>query len=40
MGYLAWNFGPEGQAPVVRGIDTCFVRDGRIAKVYTLLLTD
>ncbi|MFB2554863.1 nuclear transport factor 2 family protein [Herbiconiux liangxiaofengii] len=38
MGYLAWNFGPEGQPPVVRGVDTCFIRDGRIAKVYTLLL--
>jgi hypothetical protein len=40
MGYLAWNFGPEGQDPVVRGLDTCFIRDGRIAKVYTLLLKD
>jgi len=40
MGYLAWNLGPEGQPPVVRGVDTCFIRDGRIAKVYTLLLTD
>jgi hypothetical protein len=40
MGYLAWNLGPEGQDPVVRGLDTCFVRDGRIAKVYTLLLTE
>ncbi|PPF89549.1 nuclear transport factor 2 family protein [Subtercola sp. Z020] len=40
MGYLAWNLGPEGEAPVVRGFDTCFIRDGRIAKVYTLLLAD
>jgi hypothetical protein len=40
MGYLAWNLGPEGQDPVVRGLDACFVRDGLIAKVYTLLLTD
>jgi hypothetical protein len=40
MGYLAWNLGPEGQPPVVRGVDSCFVRDGRIAKVYTLLLKD
>lgn len=40
MGYLAWNFGPAGQEPVVRGVDTCFFRDGRIAKVYTLLLTE
>jgi hypothetical protein len=40
MGYLAWNLGPEGQDPVVRGLDACFVRDGLIAKVYTLLLTE
>jgi hypothetical protein len=38
MGYLAWNLGPAGAPPVVRGIDTCFIRDGRIAKVYTILL--
>ncbi|WP_066043844.1 nuclear transport factor 2 family protein [Herbiconiux solani] len=40
MGYLAWNFGPEGQDPVVRGFDTCFISDGRIAKVYTVLLAE
>lgn len=40
MGYLAWNLGPEGQEPVVRGLDACFVRHGRIAKVYTLLLNE
>jgi hypothetical protein len=40
MGYLTWNLGPEGQPPVVRGLDACFIRDGRIAKVYTLLLKD
>ncbi|QHC68292.1 nuclear transport factor 2 family protein [Rathayibacter sp. VKM Ac-2759] len=40
MGYLAWSFGPEGQPPVVRGLDACFIRDGRIAKVYTLLLAE
>jgi hypothetical protein len=40
MGYLAWNLGPEGQPPVVRGLDACFIRDGRIVKVYTLLLND
>jgi len=39
MGYLAWNFGPEGHDPVVRGIDICFVRDGLIARAYTLLLS-
>ena len=40
LGYLAWNFGPEGQAPVVRGVDIALVRDGLIASVYTLLLDD
>ncbi|MFJ6651554.1 nuclear transport factor 2 family protein [Microbacterium sp. NPDC091313] len=40
MGYLAWNFGPEGEAPVVRGVDTCFIRDGRISRVYTLLFVE
>ncbi len=38
MGYLAWNLGPEGAPPVVRGVDVCFVQDGLIAKVYTILL--
>ncbi|TQS45255.1 nuclear transport factor 2 family protein [Cryptosporangium phraense] len=37
LGYLAWNFGPEGQEPVVRGVDIALVRDGLIANVYTLL---
>ena len=40
LGYLAWNFGPEGQPPVVSGLDIALVRDGLIATVYTLLLTD
>lgn len=37
LGYLAWAFGPEG-APVVHGVDIGFVRDGLLAKVYTILL--
>ncbi|MBL7258025.1 nuclear transport factor 2 family protein [Paractinoplanes lichenicola] len=37
LGYLAWNLGPEGQAPVVRGRDIALIADGRIVKVYTLL---
>lgn len=37
LGYLAWHFGPEGAPPVVSGLDICFVVDGRIAKVYTIL---
>ena len=36
LGYLAWAFGPAG-APVVRGADMGIVRDGRLAKVYTVL---
>jgi hypothetical protein len=40
LGYLGWNLGPAGQAPVVRGLDIALVRDGLIARLYTLLLTD
>jgi hypothetical protein len=37
LGYLAWQFGPEGGEPVVRGVDMAHVADGRIVSVYTLL---
>jgi len=37
LGYQAWGFGPEG-APVVHGIDIAVVRDGLIAKIYTILI--
>ncbi|MFE7507425.1 nuclear transport factor 2 family protein [Promicromonospora sp. NPDC057488] len=37
LGYLAWALGQEGAPPVVRGTDMGFVRDGRLAKVYTVL---
>lgn len=37
MGYLTWSLGPVGGAPVVRGSDTSFARDGRIARTYTIL---
>jgi hypothetical protein len=40
LGHLAWNFGPAGGAPVVRGMDIALVEDGLIARLYTLLLTD
>lgn len=40
LGYLAWNLGPEGSPPVVRGMDIAFVADGLITTVYTQLLTD
>jgi hypothetical protein len=34
---LAWRFGPEGQPPVVRGVDFASIRNGRISSVTTLL---
>jgi SnoaL-like domain len=37
LGYLAWNLGPDGQPPAVRGIDIALVENGRIAHLYTLL---
>lgn len=38
LGYLAWNLGPEGQPPVVRGLDIALVKGGLISSLYTLLL--
>ncbi len=38
LGHLAWEFGPEGAPPVVRGIDVALVADGVIKKLYTMLL--
>ncbi|GAA2909729.1 hypothetical protein Acy02nite_25250 [Actinoplanes cyaneus] len=38
LGYLAWGFGPQGQPPVVRGVDITQVAGGRIVSVHTLLL--
>jgi SnoaL-like protein len=38
LGYLPWNFGPDGEPPVVRGIDIALVEDGVIKTIYTLLL--
>ena len=37
LGYLAWRFGPEGEAPVVRGVDVVLVVGGLITKVWTML---
>lgn len=38
LGLLAWEFGPEGQPPVVTGIDIALVDDGgRIATLHTML---
>lgn len=39
LGYLAWNFGPADGPAVVRGFDVGLVRDGLIARVYTVLLS-
>ena len=39
LGYLAWGFGPQGADPVVRGADIALIRDGAIASVYTMLLS-
>jgi hypothetical protein len=38
MGHLAWAFGPADAPPVVRGFDTCFIENGLITRVYTVLL--
>lgn len=38
LGYLPWNFGPEGQPPAVRGVDIALTADGLITSIYTLLL--
>jgi hypothetical protein len=37
LGLLAWEFGPDGEPPVVTGIDIALVSDGRIASVHTIL---
>ncbi len=37
LGMQAWGFGPEGQPPVVAGIDVALVHDGRITSVHTVL---
>jgi hypothetical protein len=39
LGYLAWNLGREGGPPVIRGADVALVKDGLIARLYTMLLT-
>jgi hypothetical protein len=40
LGYLTWHLGPEGQPPVVRGLDIALVEGDVITKLYTMLLTD
>jgi hypothetical protein len=36
-GCQAWQFGPDGAPPVVRGVDIASIRDGRISALNTLL---
>lgn len=40
MGYLAWNFGPDGGPPVVRGMDIALVDAGVISSIYTMLFSE
>ncbi|HEY2225855.1 nuclear transport factor 2 family protein [Actinomycetospora sp.] len=37
LGMLAWEFGPEGEPPVVTGIDIALVSGGRITSLHTIL---
>jgi hypothetical protein len=37
VGALAWQFGPEGGAPVATGLDIALVQDGLIATLHTVL---
>ncbi|MEW2511165.1 nuclear transport factor 2 family protein [Streptomyces sp. NPDC046870] len=39
LAVLAWQFGPEGEEPVVRGLDISIVENGRIAILHTLIDT-
>ena len=39
LGYLGWALGPADADPVVRGADMGVMRDGRLEKVYTVLLS-
>lgn len=40
LALLAWQFGPPGQDPVVRGIDVAEIREERIARLWTVLVPD
>lgn len=40
LGHLAWQLGPAGASPVVRGLDIALVADGLISHLYTFVLTD
>lgn len=36
---LSWQLGPASAPPVLRGTDICFIEDGRISRLYTVLDT-
>jgi hypothetical protein len=40
LGLLAFNLGVPEQPPAVSGVDVAMVRDGRIARLYTLLTAE
>jgi hypothetical protein len=40
LGLLAFNLGVPKQPPAVSGVDVALVRDGRIARLYTLLTAE
>ena len=40
LGFLAFNLGVPKQPPAVTGVDVALVRDGRIARLYTLLTAE
>ena len=40
LGLLAFNLGVPEQPPAVSGIDVALVRDGRVARLYTLLTAE
>lgn len=39
LGYAEWGFGPAGAAPVIGGRDIVFADDGRISRLYTVVVS-
>lgn len=37
LGYLAWQFGPEGQPPVATGVDIGIAKDGLLVTLHTVV---
>jgi SnoaL-like domain len=40
LGVLAFNMGVPEQSPAVSGLDVALVRDGQVARLYTLLTSE